>query len=141
MLTSHCQFCGAPKAQAQWANDYCAECETVRSETRAAVSMENDKRVAANAKVLTPEVKSQLQQAAERDYTGELARQLSRDLGLQPIIDMSAALREALAKRAHTTNSGHTDPRAVFNPGFADARAGNLGMDAKIPPGTVTRSA
>lgn len=140
MLTSHCLHCGAEKAQANWSDDFCADCQTIRSETRAVVSAENEARNAHNAKVLTKEKQAEIADAARADYTGERARQMLAELGVQPLIDMSTALREALAQRAHHTNTGHTDPRAVFNPGLRDARAGNLGMDAKVPPGSFVRT-
>lgn len=132
-LTSHCQFCGQPKDPANYADDYCAGCDKVRTDTRAYVTQENEARNKFNASVLTPENKLALQKAAENDFTGSAARELSHSLGLKPLLDMSAALREAMMTRAHHTNSGHTDPRAVFNPGLQPARMAGLGMDAKIP--------
>jgi len=98
------------------------------------VTRENKERNEHNAKILTPENRAALQKAAESDYTGSAARALTAQLGLKPIIDLSAALREAMVSRAHHTNTGHTDPRAVFQPGLADSRAGNLGMNAHVPP-------
>lgn len=133
-LTSHCQFCGAPKEPKDYAADYCAGCATVRAETREFVTRENQERETFNRTVLTDETKAALQKAAEDDFTGATARNLSQSLGLKPLIDMSAALREAMLKRAHTTNSGHADPREVFNPGLRDARMANLGMGAHISP-------
>lgn len=141
MLTSHCSHCGTPKEQSEWALEFCGGCQTIRSETRAAVSLENTSRETHNAKVLTPEKRQEIADAARADYTGERAQQMLKELGVQPLIDMSTALKEALAQRAHHTNSGHTDPRAVFNPGLGDSRAGNLGMNARIPPGAFVREA
>jgi hypothetical protein len=135
MLTSHCLFCGAAKEPADYAADYCAGCAAIRTETREFVTRENEDRNVHNQKILTPETQAQLQKAAESDFTGATARNLSQSLGLKPLIDMSAALRDAMAKRAHHTNTGHTDPRAVFNPGLRDARMANLGMAAKVSPG------
>ena len=139
MLTSHCQFCGASKDPKDYAADYCAGCASVRSETREFVTRENTERNKQNAAILTDDVQKQLQRAAEQDFTGSAARELSHSLGLKPLIDMSAALRDAMAKRAHNTNTGHTDPRAVFNPGLRDARMSGLGMGAHIPPGAFVR--
>ena len=135
MLTSHCQFCGAPKEPKDYSADYCAGCQTVRNETREFVTRENTERNKHNADVLTPDNKIALEKAAASDFTGSAARELSRSLGLKPLLDMSAALREAMMKRAHHTNTGHTDPRAVFNPGLGNSRMAGLGMDAHVPPG------
>ncbi len=134
MLTSHCSFCGAPKEPKDYAADYCAGCQQVRNETREYVTRENEERNKHNTGVLTPEVQTRLQTAAENDFTGATARNLTESLGLKPLIDMSAALRDAMAKRAHNTNTGHADPRAVFNPGIRDTRMGGLGMGAHISP-------
>lgn len=135
MLTSHCLHCGAAKDPAHFANDYCAGCSQARVETREFVTRENEERNKHNETILTPEVKARLQRAAESDVTGSAARELTHSLGLKPLIDMSAALRDAMARRAHHTNSGHTDPRAVFQPGLTDARTANLGMGAHVPAG------
>lgn len=135
MLTSHCLACGAPKAQSEWGADYCGSCAALRAETREYVTRENAERNKHNASVLTDDVKARIEKAAEADVTGSAARELTHSLGLKPLIDMSAALRDAMARRLHHTNSGHADPRAVFNPGITDARASDLGMGAKVPPG------
>jgi uncharacterized Zn finger protein (UPF0148 family) len=134
MLTSHCLHCGAPKDPAHYANDYCGGCASIRQETREFVTRENEERNKANAAVLTPENKARLEKAAEADFTGRATRELVSELGIKPLIDMSQALREAMMRRAHHTNTGHTDPRAVFNPGTSDARMANLGMAAKVSP-------
>lgn len=134
MLTSHCQACGAPKDPKDYAADYCAGCASLRAETREYVTRENAERDKYNQSVLNEENKAALQRAAESDYTGSAARAMTARLGLKPLIDMSAALRDAMSKRLHNTNSGHADPRAVWNPGQADTRTGNLGMGAHVPP-------
>ncbi len=135
MLTSHCRHCGAPKDPSLYSADFCGDCQTARDETREYVVRENKERNEYNAKILTPETQKRLTEAAESDFTGATARNLTQSLGLKPIIDLSAALKEAMLKRAHSTNSGHADPRSVFNPGLRDSRVANLGMGAKIPPG------
>lgn len=135
MLTSHCRHCGAAKEPADYAADFCAGCASVRNETREFVTRENQERNEHNSKILTPEVKQRLVEAAESDMTGATARNLTQSLGLKPIIDLSTALKEAMLARAHSTNSGHADPRSVFNPGLRDSRVANLGMGAKVPPG------
>lgn len=137
MLTSHCQFCGAPKPFANYADEYCPDCAKVRKDTRITVEAENATRSKYNADVLTPENKAALERAATSDYTGSAARELTHSLGLKPLIDMSAALRTAMAQRAHHTNTGHADPRAVWNPGLTDARVSNLGMAAHVAPNTT----
>lgn len=133
MLTSHCRHCGAPKTN--FADDYCDGCAQTRNETREYVVRENRARNEHNATILTPENKAALQRAAEIDMTGSAARALTAQLGLKPIIDLSAALRDAMVARAHHTNTGHTDPRAVFQPGLTDARTAGLGMNSHVPPG------
>lgn len=135
MLTSHCQHCGAPKDPAHYAANFCGGCQATRDETREFVTRENKEREAHNRSVLTSEKQAELQRAAEADFTGATARNLSQSLGLKPLIDMSAALHDAMLKRAHSTNSGHADPRSVFNPGLRDPRMNNLGMGAKVPAG------
>jgi hypothetical protein len=140
MLTSHCRHCGAPKDPTLYSADFCGDCQSARDETREFVVRENKEREAFNRTVLTDEMQTRLTEAAESDFTGATARNLSQSLGLKPLIDLSAALKEAMLKRAHNTNSGHADPRAVFNPGLRDSRVSNLGMGAKVPPGrTLTQ--
>lgn len=135
MLTSHCRHCGTAKDPSNYADDFCAGCTTVRNETREFVERENKERNEHNAKILTPEAQQRLSEAAESDFTGATARNLTESLGLKPLIDLSAALKEAMLKRAHSTNSGHADPRSVFNPGLRDSRMAGLGMGAKVPAG------
>lgn len=135
MLTSHCQVCGALKAPDHYANDYCADCESTRKETREFVTRENEERNAHNAAILTDEVKDRLRKAAEDDMTGSVARELERSLDLKPLIDMSAALRDAMNRRVHNIHAGHADSRSVFNPGLKDTKVNGLGMDSKVPPG------
>lgn len=123
MLTSHCQHCGAPKTPDLYSSDYCKDCQTVIDETREFVTRENTAREAANKKIID-EHKADLE-------SGKLS---AADAGLKPLIDPSAARKEALTRRNHALRSGDADPRAPFDPGLRDARYNNLGMGAKVSP-------
>jgi hypothetical protein len=62
------------------------------------------------------------------------AKSEAREHAIREGQDVSAAVRNALLRRAQHLNSGHADPRAPWNPGLRDSRTGGLGMDAHVPP-------
>lgn len=134
MLTSHCQHCGAAKTPEQYNDNYCGGCQAVLTETREFVVRENAVRIAteeANRKIIE-EKRADLE-------SGKLTPEQAGLKPVQPVIDLTAALKEALLRRAHNTNSSHADPRAPFDPGLRSAQYGNLGMAAKVPSTATIR--
>ncbi len=134
MFTSHCQNCGQPKPVAEYSKDYCSSCELAASTAKSYVEQENAARNEHNARILTDEVKAQIEAAGRMDFTGGKQRELLETIGLKPLLDPGKAVADARAARKAGLQQETADPRRLFNPIGAPASVQGLGMGAHIPP-------